>query len=110
MSNVMTRNDEIIEENSNKRADQPRLRVSLQKLKGPQISLISISDENLEPETKSHLIKCENAIELLPRYDLRHGDLPLIVVAGHNLRRVVPQLVLVERPAGKSGRQKDENS
>ena len=46
--------------------------------------------------------KVKDPIDLLPGNGVRDGDLPLVVVevAGHHLRRVAPELVVAEDPAG----------
>ena len=46
--------------------------------------------------------KVKDPIDLLPGNGVRDGDLPLVVVevAGHHLRRIPPELVVAEDPAG----------
>ena len=43
-----------------------------------------------------YLVERKNPINLLPCDGLRDGDLSLVLVAGHDLRRIAPQLVIVE--------------
>ena len=47
-----------------------------------------------------NLVEREDPIDLLRCNGLRDGDLPLVVVAGDHLRRVAPELVVAEGPAG----------
>jgi hypothetical protein len=55
-----------------------------------------------EGKGKRYLVEGEDPVELLPRDGLRDGDLPLEVVAGDDLRRVAPDLVVAEGPGWES--------
>lgn len=48
-----------------------------------------------------YLVERKNPINLLPCDCLRDRNLSLVVIAGHDLRCVIPQLVIVEWPAKK---------
>jgi hypothetical protein len=47
----------------------------------------------------ANLVEAEDLVELLPVDALRDGDLTLVVVACDDLQRVVPELIVAERPA-----------
>lgn len=52
-------------------------------------------------ESTRDLVECEDPVELLAGDGLRDGDLPLVVVAGDDLRRVAPKFVVAEGPAAR---------